>query len=215
MNKEKFWQLIQRVHVEGLDDMDKKSELIKEALAKLSADEVIGFQTLFDEQMDKAYSWELWGAAYVIGGGCSDDAFTDFRSALISRGETSFKAVLANPDSLAEQTLDEDTLFYEGFQYAVSEGVEAAADSRPERYKPHPSEPSGEEWADDEDSLKSLYPKLWAKVAEQYNAEPVSHTINEKLPLRENPEFRIFIKLQVFAVCAILILYIVNKFLLS
>jgi hypothetical protein len=33
--------------------------------------------------MDRGYSWELRGAAYVINDGCGDDTFNDFRSSLI------------------------------------------------------------------------------------------------------------------------------------
>ena len=215
MNEEKFWQLIESIHNNGLARMNDKCDFLTQQLANLSSEDALAFQNLFDQQMDTAYSWKLWGAAYVIGGGCSDDAFTDFRSALISRGEAPYKAALANPDSLAEQVLDEELVFYEGYQYAVSEGVEKAIGTRPERYKPHPSEPSGEEWSEDGESLQKLFPTLWAKVEGQYVAEVVADNSDEKLPLRENPGFRFLMKLQVFGVCAILILYVVNKYFLS
>ena len=49
-------------------------------------DELIEFHRLFNRAMDDAYIWDLWGAAYLINGGCSDDGFAYFRSWLISRG---------------------------------------------------------------------------------------------------------------------------------
>lgn len=32
------------------------------------------------------YRRDLWAAAYIIGGGCSDDSFIDFRAGLIAQG---------------------------------------------------------------------------------------------------------------------------------
>lgn len=180
MNEQKFWQMIMQVHIGGMTDMDKKCELVKEEIQKLSKEDAEEFQKLFDQQMDKAYTWPLWGAAYVIGGGCSDDAFMDFRSSLISRGEMSLKAALLNPDSLADQMIDEDSMFYEGFQYAVSEGVENVLGKQTDRYAAHPTDPSGEEWT--EEQLDVLYPKLSAKAEGLYDAEEMEFIISKKAP---------------------------------
>lgn len=214
MNNEQFWQLIQSVHLESLGDMEKKCALITEMLANLSASDAVKFQSLFDQRMDEAYTWELWGAAYVIGGGCSDDAFTDFRSSLISRGEVSFKAALLNPDSLADQILDDDAFFYEGYQYAVSEGVEKAVGSRPERYASHPSDPSGEEWSEEDDSLKKLYPKLWAKAEGSYDSNSMSYIDSESSDdiSPAPPWFKPFVKIQVIGISLIIIVFVLNYF---
>jgi hypothetical protein len=58
---------------------------------------------------------------------------------------------------------DEDAWFYEGYQYAVTDGVKAAAGSIVNRETPHPATPSGTEWA--EDKVYDLYPKLSEKFA--------------------------------------------------
>ena len=39
--------------------------------------------------------------AYIIGGGCSDDGFWDFRSWLAVRGKRVYLVALRNPESLA------------------------------------------------------------------------------------------------------------------
>ena len=36
--------------------------------------------------MDDSYRWDLWGAAYLANGGCSDDGFDYFRGWLIGQG---------------------------------------------------------------------------------------------------------------------------------
>lgn len=145
MDESSFWGIVQRAHDQSGGDMDEKCEAIKNAIATLPKEEAEAFCHLFDAAMDKAYTFPLWGAAYVIHGGCGDDTFSDFRASLISRGRKSFERALSNPDTLADEVFDEDAWFYEGYQYAVSEGVEAAAGKRPPRAAPHPESPSGQE----------------------------------------------------------------------
>jgi hypothetical protein len=52
--------------------------------------------------MARSYVAQLWAAAFVINGGCSDDGFEYFRGWLITRGREVFERALADPDSLAD-----------------------------------------------------------------------------------------------------------------
>jgi len=161
MNETIFWDMIQRVHLAAKEDMDTKCQLIKDAISRLDPRDAEIFAELFDAMEDLAYSWPLWGAAYVIHGGCSDDSFWDFRSSLISRGKAQYDKALKEPDSLADQDIDDDVWCYEGYRYAVSDGVKAATGKMIKRKVPRPKEPSGEPW--NEDKVYDLYPRLAAK----------------------------------------------------
>ncbi len=48
---------------------------------------------------------------------------------LISRRRQAYESAISNPESLADEGFDEDAWFYEGYQYAVADGVEAAVGS--------------------------------------------------------------------------------------
>jgi hypothetical protein len=159
VDESQFWKLVQRAHGAASDDMDRKCEVLKAEIGNLSKNEANDFAVLLDTMMDRAHSHNLWGAAYVINGGCSDDTFNDFRSSLISRGRTCFERAIADPDSLAVEEFDETAWFYEGYDYAVTAGVEAVAGLRPARR--HPDRPSGQDWV--EDDLRTLFPGLSAK----------------------------------------------------
>ena len=159
MDENQFWQIVQSAHDASGGDMDRKCEALRKEIATLPKDDALAFAEQFDAMMDKAYHWPLWGAAYVIDGGCSDDCFSDFRAALISRGRQAFERALADPDSLAGEEFDGPNWFYEGYQYAVAEGVEAIAGSRSSRIAQ--AEPSGTDWQ--EDQVYKLFPKLAAK----------------------------------------------------
>jgi hypothetical protein len=157
MNESEFWKIIQNVHSATKDNMDAKCAVLVKEVSQLSPGDATDFYEIFHSLDIRAYTWELWGAAYVIHGGCSDDTFSDFRASLISRGEDAFERGVKDPDSIADNGFDED-FFYEGFQYAVSEGVKRVLGSLPPYKTPFPSDPSGVEW--DEESVRDLYPKL-------------------------------------------------------
>jgi hypothetical protein len=158
MDEAKFWAMIDNAHEASKGDMEAKCEAIEEAIAQLEPVDAEAFGRFFDAAMDRAYTWALWGAAYVIAGGCSDDAFMDFRATLISMGQAAFERTLSEPDSLAELDLGEDELFFEGYQYAVMDAVEETLGEPVERDVPAPEEPTGVQW--DEDKVYALYPRL-------------------------------------------------------
>ena len=160
--------------------MDRKCELMQAALRAMSTDEAAAFSRHFDEAMNRAYDWGLWGAAYVINGGCSDDSFSDFRASLVSRGSQTFETALADPDSLANSAFNEDAWFYEGFQYAVHEGAEAVVYPQELPVIALPGEPSGTPWGEDPAKLKARYPRLWQKFESEPAKEEKSSKPNSK-----------------------------------
>jgi hypothetical protein len=162
MTLDQFWSLVEKVHRASGGDMDKKCELLDTELRRLPLAEVRSFHDYFYECLDRAYTWELWAAAYIIGGGCSNDAFSDFRSTLISMGREIFEGTLADPESLANRDYDADMADYEGYQYVPSK-VERDLSGGQDfpRTRPHPKEPSGALW--DEEEVAQLYPKLVKK----------------------------------------------------
>ncbi len=98
MTLDQFWD-----HIRATRRLDPEAhgERLTNRLAKLSADEILDFEHWWTQSSDRAYFWDLWGAAYLINGGCSDDGFQYFRWWLILQGRTVFEAALANPDTLA------------------------------------------------------------------------------------------------------------------
>lgn len=163
MDKVKFWKLIDASRRAAEGDPEEQMDLLREKLIELPAEEIVAFDRIFSEYHSRAYTWGLWGAAFVIGEGCSDDGFMDFRGWLISRGEKVYETALANPDSLAKVLTDDDgDCQVEGFQYVPSQAWEEKTGKDAEDFPDHglvvPKEPSGEEWK--EEDLGTLYPKL-------------------------------------------------------
>src|SRR5215510_4463138 len=101
MAADKFWQIIERAAASD-HDPNAHTEALRIALRELPLEEVIAFEAAFRRYLNQAYTWDLWGAAYVVHGGCSDDGFEYFRRWLVTRGRDVYERALADPDSLAQ-----------------------------------------------------------------------------------------------------------------
>jgi hypothetical protein len=99
VTKTQFWE---HVHKTRRRDPEAHCERLEERLAKLPPDEILRFERWWWTLAREAYAWNLWGAAYLINGGCSNDGFMDFRDWLILQGRKVFEAAVKNPDTLAD-----------------------------------------------------------------------------------------------------------------
>jgi hypothetical protein len=64
-------------------------------VSELPPPQIVRFQQIRRQMEEQAFTWDVWGAAYVIEDGCSDDCFRDFRAYLISPGPEAFAAACA------------------------------------------------------------------------------------------------------------------------
>ena len=102
LDESTFWNIIETGVRASNGDPDSAVANIRSQLVRLQPPAIESFQQLLNAKLNLAYSSNLWGAAYIINGGCSDDGFEYFRCWLISRGRKIFDDAVANPDSLAD-----------------------------------------------------------------------------------------------------------------
>ena len=159
-----FWKHIEHAY---RPDGPAHFEALKAELGDLTWFEVVAFQARFDESLAAANKIDLWGAAYLINGGCSDDAFRDFRAWLVGRGRHAYEAALKNPDTLAD-ILDGDPVDGFGLDaaavrvYETKTGMSDFYDrlDREEKDLPPPP-PEGDDWDfEDETEMRKRFPKL-------------------------------------------------------
>ena len=160
MDKTAFWKIIEDSKSMSSNSY-KRPDALRAALDKLSPDEIQSFQEAYIALVYNAYTWPLWGAAYVMNGGCSDDCFDYFRDWLISEGQSVYEPAVEDPETLAK--LDgADEFELEEFRYVADEVYEAKTGRAMQPNLPeYPGNPSGDAW--DEDAVDKLYPKLAAK----------------------------------------------------
>ncbi|MTH16498.1 DUF4240 domain-containing protein [Flavobacterium sp. LC2016-01] len=164
MQEDLFWKIIQKTKDISGGNFEEQQEELANELRKLTADELILFGNSFRNFRGKANTWELWGAIYIIHGGCSDDSFSDFREWVIAQGKDFYYKVLENPESLAEiETHLIEEFDWEGFGYLPGIIFEELTDQK----MPYPFQENhittGKEWNEDSDDLKQMFPKLYAK----------------------------------------------------
>ncbi len=159
MDTVQFWSIIEKVK-----DSEEPEEVIKSQLYDLTPEEIVSYQKHFDVFFENAYRWDLWGAAYIIGGGSSDDGFMDFRYGLISKGKEVYETSLNNPDNLADFDFEDD-ISNEQFGYSALEAYEEkTGNEMPRKAFEQPADPIGEEWDfDDEAENKKRLPRLMEK----------------------------------------------------
>lgn len=166
MDEIQFWSIIEAGGDKASADPEYQLIAIRKELLKLSPEEVKEFQQQYSDKLEDAYTWDLWAAAYLINGGCSDDGFVYFREWLISRGRAVYMAAVENPDSLAGLTDPEhDDYEFEDLGYLLLEAYEIlTGEEIPVIYPSGTVEPKGKRWNfhDDAEILRRL-PNL-AKV---------------------------------------------------
>ncbi len=174
MDETKFWKLVEDASraAPGYDMQaaERQAAALGAALEKLPPGEIVAFQGILDEKRNEAYRWNLWGAADLLNGGCSDDCFDYFRAWLIGRGQKVFEAALRDPDTLAQFAADprsagaaEGGLECESFLY-VAQAVyrKVAGGEIPHKDLPLLREPVGK--AGEEEDLPKLLPRIAKKV---------------------------------------------------
>ena len=178
MPAEKFWRIIERA-AEQAHDPDAQLQALAQALREPTLEELISFEVAFRRYLNKAYTWDLWGAAYVIHGGLSsDDSFEYFRRWLVTRGRDAYEVALANPDSLAQldaQPGPDGVWEFEAIYYVAGDVFEEKGGEGDVRDYSDPEaglggpEPSGEPFEEDPEYLAGRYPNLW----QRFGTEPL------------------------------------------
>jgi hypothetical protein len=157
---ETFWKIIERVEKKSRGDLEAACAAFTKELQALDDDTLVRVEISFCDAMKRSYDWDVWAAAYVIHGGCSDDSFWDFRAGLVALGKDVFEAALEDPESLASVRDVVDRTIFEGFQYVPEEVLEERGlKSKGVSY--NAGSPSGKQF--DEDDLPARFPRLHKK----------------------------------------------------
>ena len=97
MDEAAFWRLTAETRGAAGNDTGRQSELLETRLRELPPEQIAAFEQIRRGLDRGAYTWDVWGAAYVVEDGCSDDCFRDFRAYLISLGQAAVRDGAARP----------------------------------------------------------------------------------------------------------------------
>lgn len=153
MDEAEFWTLIETTKGDA--------KHVQAALSNLPEEDIDAWDRIYWVRHNALHRWDVWGAAYVINGGCSDDSFHYFKAFAIGNGKAFYGALVTNPDSVGPLITEddlEDGCDNEGLNYVSAEilGEEALPSRSMEGERP-----AGDPW--EEDDLPIRFPRLTAR----------------------------------------------------
>ncbi|UQU63559.1 DUF4240 domain-containing protein [Couchioplanes caeruleus] len=102
MRTDDFWAVIDRATADRPASPDEVAKRAAAELAGRDPAEIVAWGRHLDKVMSASGKEDLWAAAYLINGGCSDDGFDHFRGWLIANGRDVLARAVRDPDSLAD-----------------------------------------------------------------------------------------------------------------
>ena len=162
MTKDEFWNLVDKSR-RGTEDSSEQTDNLIGLLSALDSKEILSFEQRFGECVRDAYRHDLWAAAYIINGGCSDDGFDYFLGWLIAQGRGYFEAALADPESCGRRVEPGEDVECEEIWNAANGAYEAATGKK-DFFDLAPKVTrtlKGKPWS--EDTVDQMFPKLAKK----------------------------------------------------
>lgn len=172
MDETEFWELVDTTREAAEGDPEEQADLLLERLLGLDPESVLDFARHFEARYNRAYTWDLWGAAWILLDGASDDAFDFFRCWLIGQGREVYEHAVHDPDQLAELLPDfDDEVDGDGEElgYAADEAYEQLTGAvAPDLGIPAaPPEPAGTPIDfENQKVLAERFPRLWERFAD-------------------------------------------------
>ncbi len=173
MPEDKFWALIADSRNESGGDTEGQESALTALLHELPLNDLITFQNRYRQLRGQACTWPLWGAVYIINGGCGDDGFCYFRDWLIAQGREVYTNTVADPEWLADFKFTEEktdldgdiftskAIFAEEMAYvAGSVFKKRTGQDLPAEFAEN-YDITGTEWKEEGDDLARMFPKLW------------------------------------------------------
>jgi|GEM_PF-3576538 len=165
MDENKFWQIIEGAGSPDKTGVDEQCASIVDALTSLSLDELIAFENVRRDLLNRLYVWPVLHANFIVQSYVSDDVFEDFRHWIILNGRSRYYMTLENPNNMANYIDVEDPIEEitgEPLMFVVENAWHGDIEEIEAEVK-YPEEPFlGDDWPSKKE-LKAMYPDLFSK----------------------------------------------------
>ncbi|MDQ0272722.1 hypothetical protein J2S17_004615 [Cytobacillus purgationiresistens] len=159
---------------------DEQLEWLINHLSKRPVKDIVMFDYIFNQYYYKSYTSDLWAAAYIIMGGCSDDSFDYFRAWLLYQGKDTYESVINDPEGVITHLKmleeEEDVPEFEDLLYISTMAYEEKTGQEDTDYHHLYQQLSNDQyvqpqiefdWDEDEEAiLSSKFPVLWEKYGD-------------------------------------------------
>jgi len=162
MSLDEFWPLMDQSRSETRT-CDEQAEVLAGLLRSYDPRDIVDFNQNLADLLAKSKRWDLWAVAGIIYGGCSDDAFEDFRGWLIAQGRAVFDSVMENPERAADLVAGGEDPECEAILYAANSAYQSIVGEQiPDPKYDYFSEPEGKAWK--QEQLRDIYPEIWKRL---------------------------------------------------
>lgn len=157
MSEDLFWEIIARA--QGASEIETALK-IEDQLVGYTGKAIRDAGKMMQSYLTAAYREDVWGLAYLLQDGCSDDAFEDFRGWMILRGRATFETIMTKPDMFDPSHADGASFAAGGSLQSAFENAYLSRTGKPlilPRFK-YPKV------AFDEDRVADLLPNISARL---------------------------------------------------
>lgn len=168
MTEQQFWDIINQSLQQNAPGSDGQYLSIGQSLSTLTPKQLVEFENHLARQKNRAFSFSILMANFILQSYINDDIFEDFRLWLLSFGQDKFEAILEDADKLAEFSNVSDPIediTGEGLVFAAREAYEAATGKGDflNQIKVYPDPEINYPWPEDLNALQAMLPKLFNK----------------------------------------------------
>lgn len=107
MDEDGFWEILATTSGHSNGTQQACRSLIRE-LERFDCGAIRAFHRIYGQQMRNLYHWNVWALAFAARGGCSDDAFHEFRAFIILQGKRELLEIAINAPDLAAMEIPKD-----------------------------------------------------------------------------------------------------------
>lgn len=161
-DRNSFWNLIAEVIAATGGNLEAFERMLDDELSGHNATEIREFSSQFCELLNEACTWDVYGAATILG--CdSEDSFLDFRRWIVFQGPRYFARILNDIDSLGSYDTESNPIeqwYSEYHPHHVYQNVTG----RDLRNWNVLSFPVGSGRLQTDEQLASRYPMLWKRL---------------------------------------------------
>jgi Protein of unknown function (DUF4240) len=163
MDLDYFWNLISQSQRASNGDLSTQVVSLIEKLKLETEDNILAYRTIFEDLMNRSNTAALWEAADILGCGCSEDDFLDFRGWLIAQGKEIYENAIIDPESLVNVVNINERARHEEFLYVPMYAYEQkTGEPLPVQKGSIQTELQGTHWPE----KNKRFPKLAAKFGD-------------------------------------------------
>ena len=131
---------------------------LRPSLERFHPKEIRKFDKILLTKINELNTWELWALAYIVRGGCGDDAFDYFKAWVVSKGRKAFETIKGLEEDKLVPVFDEDPQLEELY-YLAGEVYETKTSEFMPPVRVKTSKLTGKRWK--EDKLAETFPSLY------------------------------------------------------